>query len=149
MVIVGVGLWLTSIQSRAIEADSTRVRLLLTQLLEEMSRNPQAQLQILQGSDPILCEELRMRLSTEATRLPQAVPVVDVRVGDFGIGSVGGATHTALASYRGAKAIAVRVIATPKDGKMQIVGVFTPSSSDFAQVNADSTVDERGTFAIP
>ncbi len=149
IVIVGVALWLTSLQSRAVEGESIRVRLLLIQLLEEVARDPQSQLQMLQGSDPILCEELRMRLRAEVARMPSAVPLVDVRVGDFGVGSVGGATHTALASYLGAKAIAVRVIATPKDGRMQIVGVFTPSASDFAQVNADSTVTERGTVELP
>jgi|GEM_PF-1260757 len=151
IVIVGVALWLTSLQSRAVEGESIRVRLLLIQLLEEVARDPQSQLQMqmLQGSDPILCEELRMRLRAEVTRMPSAVPLVDVRVGDFGVGSVGGATHTALASYLGAKAIAVRVIATPKDGRMQIVGVFTPSASDFAQVNADSTVTQRGRVELP
>ena len=132
LVIVGAGLWISSVQSRSAEGETDRVRLFLTQVLEETARDPDQLSNALSASDPLLVDEFRARLQRVARESTHKVPRVVVRVGDFGAGALGSASHTALACYEGGSEIAVRVIATPGDAQLRLVGVFTPELRDFA-----------------
>lgn len=132
LIIVAVALWISSWQGRDAAAQSDRVRVVLTQILEEMARDPSGATDAFAGSQPILVETFRSRLRREAESMATRVPLVDVRLGDFGTGSLGDATHTALACYAGsAKRIAVRVIARSENPQVILVGVFTPTQSEF------------------
>lgn len=131
-VIVGVGLWISSVQSRSADYESDRVGLFLRQVLEESARDPSQFSNAMSASDPLLVEEFRGRLQRAARESRHHVPRVVVRVGDFGAGAVGSASHTATACYEDGAQIAVRVIARPGDAHVRLVGVFTPQAADFA-----------------
>lgn len=134
-VILAVGLWFSWAQSSGVAAQTDRVRLFLTMALEECARNPQSQLKSLEASDALIAREFRARLCAARAMVATAVPMVDVRGGDFGAGATGDATHTALACFVGAPPVAVRVIATPNDGEVRVIGVFTPADGDFSDAN--------------
>ena len=88
----------------------------------------------LDASDSIVATEFRMRIRRSARQLKSAVPQIEVKVGDFGVGSAGNATHTALACYQGGEAIAVRVIAIPGQSDIKVVGVFAPNAAEFSSL---------------
>ncbi len=132
VVILGVGFWISSVQSRTAEHESDRVQLFLRQVLEESARDPAQFSNALSASDPLLVEEFRGRLQRAVRESRHHVPRVVVRVGDFGAGAAGSATHTAIACYEDGTQIAVRVVATPGDSQLRLVGVFTPELADFA-----------------
>ncbi len=130
-VILGVGFWMSSVMEKSSTAESERVRLFLFHVLEEAAVDPQSPIHSLDASDPIVAEEFRSRMRSAASQLKSPVALIEVRAGDFGIGTTGNATHTALACYRGGSAIAVRVIAAPGESQVKIVGVFTPDIAEF------------------
>ena len=132
LIIVGAGLWISSAQSRSANLETDRVRILLTQLLEESARGPAQLSNALQGSDPVVIEEFRLRLQRAAGASKSKAALVIVQPGDFGAGALGSATHTALACYKDSERVAVRVIAISGDSQVKLVGVFTPDEGDFA-----------------
>jgi len=134
LVILGVGLLLSSIQGRSATAESQRVHLFLMQILEETALDQQSMTHSLDVSDSIVATEFRMRIRRSAGQLKSAIPQIEVKVGDFGVGSAGNATHTALACYQGGEAIAVRVIAIPGDSDIKVVGVFAPNAAEFSSL---------------
>ena len=138
LIIVGVALWLPMMHGRDSDAQSDRVRLFLTQVLEEIARDPASTSNAFKGSEPILVEAFRTRLGNSVGKLLTPVPRIDVRVGDFGTGSLGDATHTALAYYEGGEQIAVRVIARSNEPNVLLVGVFAPTVGEFAPSVTDS-----------
>ncbi len=131
IIILGAGLWISSMQSKIVEDQSDRVRLVLMQIVEASAADPAHVLNSLKGSDPVVVDELRRRIMGAAAQSTQKAPLVVVRVGDFGAGAVGSATHTALACYQDSVRIGVRAIARADNPQVQIVGVFTPESADF------------------
>ncbi len=134
LVIVCVGLWISSMQGRSATAESERVHLFLLQILEETALDQQSMTRSLDASDPIIAKEFRMRICRSAGQMKSAVPLIEVKGGDFGLGSAGNATHTALACYQGGEAIAVRVIATPGESDIKVVGVFAPNAAEFSSL---------------
>lgn len=149
LVILGVGLWIASVQGRSATVDSERVRIFLIQVLEETARDPQSTTHSLDASDSIIAEEFRSRMRGAASQLTMPAPLVEVRVGDFGVGTAGTATHTALACYRGGRGIAVRVIATPGESQIRIIGVFTPDGSDFGSMDPGAFTTADGPVEMP
>ncbi len=135
---LGVGTWLSLIETRSNEQESGRVRVFLTQLLEESALDSSAKLRALDASDPVIAAEFRLRLSRSAQASVELIPLVEVRVGDLGVGAVGNASHTALACYRGRTPIAVRVVATASDPVVRVVGVFEPDAADFSALSPGS-----------
>ena len=131
LVVIGVGIWLSLIEGKSSAIESDRVRVFLIQVLEENALDAQASLKALDASEPIAAAEFRSRIRHSASALISATPLIEVKVGDFGVGALGNATHTALACYRGGAPIAVRVISIPAENRIKIVGVFTPDSGDF------------------
>lgn len=131
VVIITVGLLLSSLQGRSATAESQRVHLFLLQILEETALDQQSMTHSLDASDSIVATEFRMRIRRSAGQMKSVVPQVEVITGDFGVGSTGNATHTALAFYQGGEVIAVRVIATPGQSDIKVVGVFAPNAAEF------------------
>ncbi len=134
VVIVAVGLLLSSLQGRSASAESQRVQLFLLQILEETALDQQSMTHSLDASDSIVASEFRKRIRRSAGQMKSAVPQIEVKAGDFGVGSAGNATHTALACYQGGEAIAVRLIATPGEPDIKVVGVFAPNAAEFTSL---------------